>query len=609
MCGIYGLYRRRCYPIRILGEKLVKGLHLLEYRGYDSAGVAIETSKGDIMICKAKGNVKDLSTKLRPYLEDDSACGSHLGIAHTRWATHGPPCDINSHPHTSYNDAFVVVHNGIITNYKQLRSRLEVDGYAFKSETDTEVIPLLCYWVHERYPMKTFPEIIRTVISFLEGTYALLILSKRFPGELCAYKSGSPLIIAKTDDDDFAYASDINALVDCKYIYVMGEGELVHTHRQADTDINNGSVECKAYDVNNQLQQMEWQLNTVAVDDVTIGDYSSFMKKEIYEQPTSVQRTISCGHGSGINFAGGRAIVLIACGTSYHSCVASQCILAEMLDTNVYIEVAGRFSETRPKVDPMALYIFVSQSGETAETIEALRYVRKVSPVTVCIGMTNNVNSTIARESRYHRYLNAGLEISVASTKAYTSQLAAFLMIANVDVSRVSEIIKNTLITTDKAVREVAKQLLRYHSVLFVGRGNDYATALEAALKVKEIGYVHSEGILASELKHGPLAMIDDDVGLVVFATQNRYYQKMVSVIEQLKARRGNIFVVCTEGDTTISSMVGYEKVIQVPTNGEYTQHLVNIIPMQLLAHDVAMLKGNKIDQPRNLAKSVTVSD
>lgn len=649
MCGIFGIYSAEVPLTRAqMAAILVKGLGLLEYRGYDSAGIGISDAEGNTYICKSEGNVNKLSDKndeeMKKGPSDGNENGQVIGIAHTRWATHGHPSDVNSHPHTSDDtNTFVVVHNGIITNFKTLKQMLSDKGHKFLSQTDTELIPKLCKTHHIQQAQQSFVEVVLDVIQKLEGTYALLITSSEYPNELIACRKGSPLVIGHNGDGTYNLSSDVSALVNSKDIMFVEDNQLVHF---------TAAITPKTITVYNTLtkktiKELKWSPNKVKLESVSKGQFDSFMEKEIFEQPQSLYRTIHdntfldakkrigfknnelANYQHAIQKA--QNIILIACGTSYHSCVASRLTLSKFTNKNVYVEVAGQFAEVEPLLSNHNIYIFVSQSGETADTLEALRYVQKNSSA-VCIGVTNKPESAIARECNCSIDLNAGLEISVASTKAYTSQMTMFLLMAiairneclnnhrhdkDVDdaleyqlaVIRIPDVVKSSLLATNDRIKEVAIELQDFKSMFFIGRGNDYATALEAALKVKEIAYIHAEGLMASELKHGPLAMVDNNVCLIVFATQNNHYMKMVSVIEQLKARKGTLYVVCDDNDATMASILNERYLIRVPNNHQITQHIANIIPMQLLAYHLAVKKGYPVDQPRNLAKSVTVSD
>lgn len=638
MCGIFGIFSSGSSLSRQqIATILLKGLSMLEYRGYDSAGIGLVDTQGRVFICKSEGNVAKLQKKVNKEFimyDDNDVENYSMGIAHTRWATHGPPSDINSHPHTSGNDAsFMVVHNGIIANNKTLRKQLGEKGYKFLSQTDTEVVPVLCEaeYKKEKPARRSFVQLVIDMTKQLEGTYALLITSKYYENEIIACRQGSPLIVGIDDDNKFTFSSDTNAMTSSKFLYVLKDNELlfVGQHGYMLMNIKTGCL----------IQNIPWVENHVKLDEVEKGSYGSYMEKEIFEQPSSLTNTISKHTGSVMYDCGknrktlyiealtpyinqvrnARSFVLIACGTSFHSCIASRLLLANMLDKDVHVECAGQFAEVNPRLHNDNVYMFVSQSGETADTLEALRYVMKNSRA-LTIGITNKPDSAIAREAHCSIELNAGTEISVASTKAYSSQLTMFVMMAlclkektketQAVALQIPDFVKHSLTVSRYRIQEIANEVKNFRSMLFIGRGNDYATCLEAALKVKEIAYIHSEGVLASELKHGPLAMIDNRVCMFVFATKNEYYQKMVSVVEQLKARDATLYVVCDQDDENMSNIVNDERyLIRVPSAPVILQHIVNIIPMQLLAYYLAILKGHSVDQPRNLAKSVTVAD
>lgn len=645
MCGIFGIYDSTKSTVIELASKILAGLSLLEYRGYDSAGLLLQNTTGHAIICKTEGNVSKLQEKVDNKLVSVIDTPTfNVGISHTRWATHGQPCDVNSHPHVSDAEVtFAVVHNGIITNYKDIRDILERKGFTFESQTDTEVIPKLCLLVYNENPSLSFEKLVTRVMGMIEGSYALLVTSRVFPNEVVACKYGSPLLIGNIAGVNVSckFSSDVAALVGCDEVYIMRDKELLHVTPSSRILI----------DGTNKICTIAWTPNQTTEDDVSKGSHDTYMKKEIFEQPEALMRTIQnymysdAYNQLGIRFPSmseftekirrAPVLFLLACGTSWHACVASRWLLAKMLDKHVYVEVAGQFVEVKQKTSNDYVYMFVSQSGETAETVEALRYVKSTAPSALCVSMTNKPGSTIAREATCSVDLKAGLEISVASTKAYTSQMIALALLAanfkaisstklfsclqntatssnlNAAIMRVPDLVRYTLITCDSKVKELAQKMLSFKTLLFVGRASDYATALESALKVKEISYMHCEGIMASELKHGPLAMIDDTVGLIVFATKGNQYKRMISVIEQLNARKAHTIAVCNENDLSLQRLLKDDPshIIEVPQCDAELQHIINIIPMQLLAFHLATLKGNKVDQPRNLAKSVTVSD
>ena len=630
MCGIFGYYHfNNPATVGKVINLTIDGLRRLEYRGYDSAGICINDSNGDNLVLKSVGNVTNLhksvsiSNDLQNISQDTNSNGS--SIAHTRWATHGPPSDVNAHPHVSDDDnKFAVVHNGIISNFNKIKEFLHEHGYILKSLTDTEVVPKLCMYTYNKYEQMsihyTFEDIVINTLNMLEGTYALLIKSSIFPTEIFACKKGSPLLIGLSkvqNGYDFVFSSDLSAIIDhTNRVITLDDFEIMH--------VNNGAYKIFNYKLKTDTTR-EPEIINMNKNDILKGDYTTYMEKEIFEQPITLRKTMYgriindsivideiTPYKSRIDMA--TKLVLVACGTSYHSCLGSRMMLEHFLSIPVYVEYASDFMDRGYCLKQMDVCVFVSQSGETADTLYALQYAKKANAFTIAI--TNKPDSTISRQANVSINLNAGFEISVASTKAYTSQLLMFTMIAsylkdkdNVDICNVPSVIEETICLTKTKMEKITNYVLNYNSILFIGRGNNYATALESALKVKEIAYIHSEGILAGELKHGPLALIDDRVLTFVFVTQDSLYEKMISVVEQLKARKAKIIIIANINDKLIESMIPEENIIYVPKINEYLQHIVNAIPMQLLAYNLATIQGHNVDQPRNLAKSVTVSD
>lgn len=632
MCGIFGYYHYNT-PATVgnVVDLTLDGLKRLEYRGYDSAGICITDKNGGSVVLKSVGNVANLQDTLKrnnsvsDIINDSVVNGS--SIAHTRWATHGPPSDVNAHPHVSDDqNSFVVVHNGIINNFNKIREFLTNEGYEFKSLTDTEVVPKLCKYVYDEYEKEgtryTFSDIVLKMINMLEGTYALLIKSSMFPTEIFACKKGSPLLMGMMSvptGKEYVFSSDLSAIVDhTNKVVTLEDDEIIH--------IKDGVYTIHDMKTMKDVTRDPSHAN-ISKSDILKGDYNTYMEKEIFEQPITLKKTLY-GRllGENVNIQeikpykyrlrNASKLVLVACGTSYHSCLGSRMMLEKFLNVPVYVEFASDFMDRSYCLRPMDICIFVSQSGETADTLFALQYAKKHNAFTMSI--TNKPDSSIARQSDLSINLNAGFEISVASTKAYTSQLLMFAMVAlelttltntNIMISQVPNAVESTIASTKDKMVYLAQEVVKFNSILFIGRGNNYATALESALKVKEIAYIHSEGILAGELKHGPLALLDDRVLTFVFATQDSLYEKMLSVVEQLKARRAKVVVVCNEGDETIRRMISAENIIEVPKIHECLQHIVNAIPMQILAYNLATIQGHNVDQPRNLAKSVTVSD
>ncbi|KAI8804212.1 hypothetical protein BJ742DRAFT_456399 [Cladochytrium replicatum] len=694
MCGIfaYGNYLVE-KDRRFIVDILLTGLSRLEYRGYDSAGIAIDgNSENDFLIFKQVGKVQALRTRINKEssLDFGKTFVSHMGIAHTRWATHGQPSERNSHPHRSDpNNEFLVVHNGIITNYKELRTVLEKKGYPFESDTDTECIAKLAKYLYDSQKKSgksvTFTTLVKAVVKELEGAFALILKSVHFPNEMVAARRGSPLLIgvktakklkvdfvdvefggsaesatsAKMPDEggllgptdpahpvlrrgqsrtflsddgvplpiEYFLASDPSAIVEHtkRVLYLedddiahIADGEL-HIHRLRRED---GMSSIRS------IQTLEME-----IAEIMKGSFDHFMQKEIYEQPESVVNTMR-GRVDFTNHKvtlGGlktylstirrcRRIVFSACGTSYHSCLATRAIFEELTEIPVSVELASDFLDRRTPIFRDDVCVFVSQSGETADTILALRYCLERGAL--CVGVTNTVGSSISRETHCGVHINAGPEIGVASTKAYTSQYIALLMMAlQLSEDRISmterrhEIIdalaelprqiKETL-AQDKQLLELAKTTLhKEKSLLIMGRGYQNATCLEGALKIKEVSYMHSEGILAGELKHGPLALIDENMPVILIMTKDSLYPKVQSALQQVTARKGKPIIVCNKGDVGIAD--AQNQTIRVPQTADALQGILTIIPLQLLSYHLAVLNGVDVDFPRNLAKSVTV--
>uniref|UniRef100_A0A7S0WPK8 glutamine--fructose-6-phosphate transaminase (isomerizing) n=1 Tax=Chlamydomonas leiostraca TaxID=1034604 RepID=A0A7S0WPK8_9CHLO len=695
MCGIFGYYTYGVpKDLKYVLDTLFNGLKRLEYRGYDSAGIAVDlvdpnpatkkdTPDGTIpeengthdgvapLIVKEVGKVSALEsltfdTIHRDQIEMGRMFNNQVAISHTRWATHGPPSALNSHPHVSDADCeFTVVHNGILTNFKLLKEFLIKHGETFVSETDTEVIPKLCKFVYHRLSEPVpFPKLVMEVLKKLEGAYALLIKSTHYPGELVACKRGSPLILGIKDAlgvrrtsfsrirdaDDKKWrstnmecwiASDASAVVEhTKRVIVLEDNDVLHL-----TAGGYGIYNTSQQDVEEAVPRVLLTLQ-VEVEQIMKGGFDHFMQKEIHEQPESLLQTMrgrvqfqrpAVGNpylqprvklGGLVETAETirrcRRIMFVACGTSYNACLAARQTVEEMCDVPVVLELASDLLDRRCPIFRDDTCVFVSQSGETADTLRALEYAK--SKGALCVGITNTVGSAISRSTHCGVHLNAGYEIGVASTKAYTSQILAITMmalqLAEDSISKrekrdqiIDELgqlpgkVRTTLML-DNSMRELAKHLKDEHSLMFFSRGYNYATALEAALKTKEVALIHSEGILAGEMKHGPLALVDENLPIVVVCTRDSMYKKMDGVIQQLLARSARLLIVCNEGD---EAMKAYEsrgcKLIQVPETVECLQPVINIIPLQLLSYHLTILRGFDVDQPRNLAKSVTVSE
>jgi len=682
MCGIFAylnylVEKDRGYII----DTLTNGLKRLEYRGYDSAGLAIDGDNNDILIYRQVGKVRALEQLIKEDTKLDltKTFLSHTGMAHTRWATHGQPSQRNSHPQRSDpNNEFLVVHNGIITNFKEIKTVLEKKGYQFESDTDTECIAKLTKYIYDSQKANkqiNFTNLVKSVVKELEGAFALIFKSTHFPNEMVAARRGSPLLVGvKTEKKlkvdfvdvefgngetipepdsklsssdvpkmhrsqsraflsedgmpqpiEFFLASDPSAVIEHtkRVLYLedddiahICEGEL-HIHRLRRED-GMSSVRF--------IQTLELELA-----EIMKGQYDHFMQKEIFEQPESVVNTMR----GRINFdthkvtLGGlkaylatirrcRRIVFCACGTSYHSAIATRAIFEELTEIPVSVELASDFLDRRTPIFRDDVCIFISQSGETADTILALRYCLERGAL--CVGITNTVGSTISRETHCGVHINAGPEVGVASTKAYTSQYISLIMMAlqlsedrlsmterrNAIIDELHELPRHIkeVLKLDAQLQSLAKDvLLKEKSLLILGRGYQHATCLEGALKIKEISYMHSEGILAGELKHGPLALIDENMPVIIIMTKDSYYPKVQSALQQVTARKGIPIVICNEGDSSLSKY----RCIAVPQTVDCLQGLLTIIPLQLLSYHLAVFHGVDVDFPRNLAKSVTV--
>lgn len=675
MCGIFA-YLNYLTPKtrREILELLVNGLKRLEYRGYDSAGVALDAADGqDIAIVKKSGKVQALEDEIfskEKTLDFEGTTDCHVGIAHTRWATHGVPSEVNSHPQRSDpNHSFVVVHNGIVTNYKDVKMFLEKKGYRFESETDTEVIAKLVHHLYTQHPNYSFRELVEQVIQQLEGAFALAFKSKYFPGECVTTRRGSPLLVGiktktrlATDHVPILYSKDhrphgrgdlpiiarsestaeFQPLEDkeVEYFFASDASAVIeHTNRVIfleDDDV--AAVKDGLLSIHRLRRSLDDSHSReiitlkMEIQQIMKGNYSSFMQKEIFEQPESVVNTMR----GRLNFdtktvvLGGikdyipeirrcRRLMLIGCGTSYHSAVATRQLLEELTELPVMVELASDFLDRSTPVFRDDVCFFISQSGETADTLMALRYCKNRGALIV--GITNTVGSSICRESHCGVHINAGPEIGVASTKAYTSQfisLVLFALVLSEDrislQSRRSEIIEGLkhldekireVLKVDDEVKELAKDLYHQKSLLIMGRGYNFATCMEGALKVKELTYMHSEGIMAGELKHGPLALVDKQMPVIMIVMRDPVYVKCMNALQQVTAREGRPIVICEKGDKETQSFAS--KVIEVPRTVDCLQGILTVIPMQLLSYHIAVLRGCNVDCPRNLAKSVTV--
>lgn len=607
MCGIVGyIGNKNCVPI------LIEGLKKLEYRGYDSAGIAcIENSH--IIIQKTAGKISALEKLL-----EEKNYTAKLGIGHTRWATHGEPTDINAHPHVDDSGKIAVVHNGIIENYKSLRTLLQKKGHVFVTETDTEIIAHL---ISEYYDGDLL-EAVRNAMTQVEGTYGIAVVCLDNPDRIVAAKLGSPLVVGNGEGENFV-ASDVAAIL-------RHTNQVVYLEDRELAEITKDGFKISRIDktvVDAKVQDISWSL-----DMIEKGGYPHFMLKEIMEQPTTL-RNAQRGR---LNFEEGtvrlnglnmqykelcqiKRVVITACGTSWHAGLIGEYLIEEHARVPVEVEYASEFRYRNPIIDRDTMLLVISQSGETADTLAALREAKRKGAT--CLGICNVVGSTIARETDGGVYIHAGPEIGVASTKAFTSQIMVLSLITILlarmrhmsqergeqlieAIQRVPEQVSALLEKNDK-VKKIAEKYCRHNNFLYLGRGLHFPVALEGALKLKEISYIHAEGYPAAEMKHGPIALIDENMPVVVIAPRDAVYDKVMSNIQEIKARRGNVIAVATEGDTEISSMVN--DVIYIPEAPDFVLPLLSIVPLQLLAYHIAVLRGCDVDQPRNLAKSVTV--
>jgi glucosamine--fructose-6-phosphate aminotransferase (isomerizing) len=613
MCGIVAyIGKKEAYPI------VVKGLKRLEYRGYDSAGVAL-LDQGTINLYKRQGKVANLEA----FTEGKNING-HAGIGHTRWATHGLPNDVNAHPHTSTDGKIALIHNGIIENYGPLKEELMSRGYVFKSETDTEVLVHLIDDIQKNENV-SIAEAVRLALHSVVGAYAIVVLSKENPNQLVAARKSSPLVVGIGKDGDFFLASDATPIIEYTKRVVYLEDEEI-----AVVDLNDG---LKIFNIGNQevtpyIQQLEMQLEALEK-----GGYEHFMMKEIYEQPRSIT---DCFRGR-MNAAEGWVtlggikeyeqkiinaprIIMIACGTSWHACLVGEYLIEDLARINVEVEYASEFRYRNPIINENDVILAVSQSGETADTMAALELAK--SKGATILGICNVVGSSISRITDAGSYTHAGPEIGVASTKAFTAQVTVLTLMALSLAHKkgsISETKFHTLLTELESIPEKVQRILEKNThiesiasiykdatnALYLGRGSSFPVALEGALKLKEISYIHAEGYPAAEMKHGPIALIDEEMPVFVIATKGTSYEKVVSNIQEVKARKGKIVAIVTEGDTQVRDLADH--IIEIPDTDEHLVPLLATIPLQLLSYHIAVMRNCNVDQPRNLAKSVTV--
>ena len=614
MCGIVGyIGHREAYPI------ILEGLKRLEYRGYDSAGVALFDGT-NLKVSKTRGKVADLEKKL----EDEISVNGTLGIGHTRWATHGVPNDINSHPHYSNSGDLVIIHNGIIENYDALRKELTKRGYSFKSDTDTEVLINLIEDIKLKENIK-LGKAVQIALNQVVGAYAIAVFDKNKPNEIVVAKLGSPLAIG-IGDNEFFIASDASPFIEyTKNAIYLEDEELAIVRTGKDIKIRKIKDDSL---VAPYIQELQMNL-----EQIEKGGYDHFMLKEIHEQPNAIRDTYRgrllvkegiikmAGIDDNIEkFLNAHRIIIVACGTSWHAGLVAEYIFEDLARIPVEVEYASEFRYRNPVITDKDVVIAISQSGETADTLAAIKLAK--SKGAFVFGVCNVVGSTIARETNAGAYTHAGPEIGVASTKAFTTQITVLTLIAlklakekgkisNTDyhyhlqeLELIPEKVSKALLS-DEHIKTVAYTYKNAKNCLYLGRGYNFPVALEGALKLKEISYIHAEGYPAAEMKHGPIALIDEQMPVFVIATKKGHYDKVVSNIEEIKSRSGKIIGIVTEGDVSVKKLADH--VIEVPETLESLTPLLTTIPLQLLSYHIAVMLNKNVDQPRNLAKSVTV--
>ena len=612
MCGIVGyIGNREAYPI------IIKGLKRLEYRGYDSAGIALSEGK-EITILKQKGKVSDLEE----YSENKKKSG-HIGIGHTRWATHGVPNTENAHPHASGDNNLAIIHNGIIENYDSIKKMLIEKGHKFNSDTDTEVLIHLIEEIKNHEKCSLF-EAVRLSLNEVIGAYAIIVMENGNSDEFIAARKGSPLVIG-VGEGEYFIASDASPIIEyTRNVVYLNDGEIARVNKNEELEIK--TIQNKA--ISTYIHELEMSLESIEK-----GGYPHFMLKEIFEQPSSVLNTlrgrinpetkeIILGGLSDYEqkLANANRIIIVACGTSWHAGLIGEYLFEDFARIPVEVEYASEFRYRNPIINENDIVMAISQSGETADTLAALELAKEKGAT--ILGICNVVGSSIARLTDAGCYTHAGPEIGVASTKAFTTQVIVLTLMA-LKIAKLKGTITNTnyhtiitelelisdkiekVLKLDSFIEEIATQFKDVSNFLYLGRGYNFPVALEGALKLKEISYIHAEGYPAAEMKHGPIALIDDEMPIVVIATKKGNYEKVVSNIQEVKARGGRLIAIVTEGDVTVRELADY--VIEIPECSEALSPLLTNIPLQLLSYHIALMRGCNVDMPRNLAKSVTV--
>ncbi len=613
MCGIVGyLGNKEAYPI------LIKGLRRLEYRGYDSAGVAIINDDNQLNVYKTIGKVSDLED----FCKDKNISG-HVGIAHTRWATHGVPSSKNAHPHFSESKDLAIIHNGIIENYSVIKRNLISNGVSFRSDTDTEVLIQLIEYVKKKKNLDLLTAVQLSLHQVI-GAYAIAILDKNNPNQIIAARKQSPLVVG-VGENEFFLGSDASPIIEYtdKVVY-LDDGNIA---------VIRSDEGLKVVNIFNRELNPEIQTVDLNLGQIEKGGFPHFMLKEIFEQPECLKNcmrgrvnddnsniTLSAILDNKEKLLNAKRIIIVACGTSWHAGLIGKYLIENFCRIPVTVEYASEFRYSNPVVTENDVVIAISQSGETADTLAAIEVAK--SNGAFVYGICNVVGSSIPRATDAGSYIHVGPEIGVASTKAFTGQVTVLAMFALalakekdiIDKRQYSEIIKElwtlpekmkTVLELNNRIAELSRIFTYAHNFLYLGRGYSYPVALEGALKLKEISYIHAEGYPAAEMKHGPIALIDSDMPVVVIATHNKMYEKVLSNIQEIKARQGKVIALVSKGDDTISRIA--DEVIELPSTMECFESLIDVIPLQLLAYHVAVCKGKNVDQPRNLAKSVTV--
>ena len=620
MCGIVGyIGNKDAYPI------LIKGLQRLEYRGYDSAGCAMLSAKDHkLNVYKAKGKVSDLVK----FAEGKDVSGS-IGIAHTRWATHGVPSEVNAHPHVSQSGNLTLVHNGIIENYATLREQLKKHGFNFKSETDTEVLVQLIEYVMEKNAVD-LPTAVRVALGKVYGAYAIAVIDSRNPNVLVAARKSSPLAVGVVaDNSEFFLASDASPIAEyTNHIVYLKDEEVAVIER---------GEQLRVYNLSGEKSETEIKEVDVDLSMLDHEGFPHFMLKEIFDQPNVLKDCmsgrviespfthhpdvlLSAVRGHRRELLQAKRIVIVSCGTSWHAGLIGKQLIEHFCRIPVEVAYASEFRYSNPVIEPNDVVMAISQSGETADTLAAIQMAKEKGAL--IFGIVNGVGSSIARESDTGTYIHVGPEIGVASTKAFTGQVVVLTMIAlalgmakgTIEEDEFEETIKELQLIPDKIkkvleqndkIQKLAVKFTFAHNFLYLGRGWNYPVALEGALKLKEISYIHAEGYPAAEMKHGPIALVDEEMPVVFIATHHKLYRKIISNMQEVISRKGHIIAIVTEGDEEIKKMV--DEVIEVPHTLACLAPLLSVIPLQLLSYHVAVAKGLNVDQPRNLAKSVTV--